>query len=42
MSQEDVELSRAAHECTVRDGRLVRIKAYPDREAALAAAGLSE
>jgi ketosteroid isomerase-like protein len=36
-----VEL-RAAHECTVRDGRLVRLKVYPDREAALEAAGLSE
>ena len=35
-----VEL-RPAHECTIRDGRLVRIKVYPDRAEALEANGLS-
>jgi ketosteroid isomerase-like protein len=32
--------ARAAHEFTIRDGRLVRFKAYIDRDAALEAAGL--
>ena len=36
-----VEL-RPAHECTIRDGLLVRIKVYRDRAEALEAAGLSE
>jgi ketosteroid isomerase-like protein len=36
-----VEL-QAAHECTIRDGRLERIKVYGDRAQALEAAGLSE
>jgi ketosteroid isomerase-like protein len=31
-----------AHEFTIRDGVFVRFKAYPDREEALKAAGLSE
>jgi ketosteroid isomerase-like protein len=33
---------RAAHELTIRDGRLVRFKAYVNREQALESAGLSE
>ncbi len=33
---------RAAHEFTIRDGRVVRFKVYGDREEALEAAGLSE
>jgi ketosteroid isomerase-like protein len=31
---------RTAHECTFRDGSLVRFKVYSDRGAALEAAGL--
>jgi uncharacterized protein len=31
---------RTAHECTFRDGRLVRFKVYADRKKALDAAGL--
>jgi ketosteroid isomerase-like protein len=31
---------RTAHECTFRDGRLVRFKVYSDRDAALESAGL--
>jgi ketosteroid isomerase-like protein len=34
--------SRPAHEFTIRDGLIVRFKAYRDREQALEAAGLSE
>jgi ketosteroid isomerase-like protein len=34
--------ARAAHEFTIRDGLLVRFKAYRDRSEALEAAGLSE
>jgi ketosteroid isomerase-like protein len=34
--------ARAAHEFTVRDGLLVRLKAYLDRAEALEAVGLSE
>lgn len=30
---------RTAHECTFEEGRLVRFKVYPDREAALEATG---
>jgi len=33
---------RAAHECTIRDGLLVRFKVYSDRGKALEAAGLRE
>ena len=33
---------RAAHECTMRDGLLVRLKVYGDRREALEAAGLAE
>jgi uncharacterized protein len=33
---------RAAHEFTIRDGRVVRFKVYGDREEALEAAGLRE
>jgi ketosteroid isomerase-like protein len=33
---------RPAHECTIRDGQLVRIKIYGDRTEALEAAGLPE
>ena len=33
---------RAAHECTIRDGLLVRFKVYVDRAEALEAAGLRE
>jgi ketosteroid isomerase-like protein len=33
---------RAAHECTIRKGLLVRFKVYGDRTEALEAAGLSE
>jgi ketosteroid isomerase-like protein len=33
---------QVAHECTIRDGRLVRFKVHPDRTEALEAAGLSE
>src|SRR3954453_6591369 len=33
---------QVAHECTIRDGRLVRFKVHPDRTEALAAVGLSE
>jgi ketosteroid isomerase-like protein len=32
---------RTAHECTFRDGRLVRFKVYSDRAAALDAGGVS-
>ena len=32
----------AAHEFTIRDGRVVRFKAYANRADALEAAGLSE
>jgi uncharacterized protein len=34
--------ARAAHEFTIRDGRLVRFKAYIDRSEALEAAGLAD
>ena len=34
--------ARAAHEFTIRDGLLVRFKAYRDRSEALAAVGLQE
>ena len=34
--------ARAAHELTIRDGLLVRFKAYLDRSEALEAAGLGE
>jgi ketosteroid isomerase-like protein len=34
--------SLIAHECTVRDGLIVRVKVHPDRAAALEATGLSE
>jgi hypothetical protein len=33
---------RAAHECTIRYGRLVRFKVYGDRAEALEAVGLGE
>ena len=33
---------RTAHECTFRDGRLVRFKVYSDREQALEVAGVRE
>lgn len=33
---------RTAHECTFRDGRLVRFKVYADRKKALDAAGLTD
>jgi ketosteroid isomerase-like protein len=33
---------RAAHEFTIRDGRVVRFKVYGDREEALDAAALRE
>jgi ketosteroid isomerase-like protein len=33
---------RTAHEITIQDGVVVRVKAYPDRDEALDAAGLSE
>jgi ketosteroid isomerase-like protein len=32
---------RTAHECTFKDGLLVRFKVYPDRDAALEATGAS-
>jgi hypothetical protein len=34
--------ARGAHEFTIRDGLLVRLKAYRDRSEALEAVGLSE
>jgi ketosteroid isomerase-like protein len=33
---------QSAHEVTIRDGLIVRFKAYSDREQALEAVGLSE
>jgi ketosteroid isomerase-like protein len=34
--------ARVAHEITIRDGRLVRFKVHPDRDAAQRAVGLAE